>query len=167
MIVTHIQPIDQAEDDEHGREDNTGDGIKQSCLGESDSELLPESRSWFDILDFITDIFDEWFKNRSFIIKFFFLLLFILIAGVSDDEDPGVLKNGKEDKEDAGDGESIKIIETCCHISFALGTVEGVDSDEEEDNETPKPTRDNIRRNNEADPWDKNKEVKGDIDLID
>ena len=44
--------------------------------------------------------------------KFAILGVFILSVGVSghDEEDPGVLKNGKEHKQDAGESEEIKVI---------------------------------------------------------
>ena len=49
----------------------------------------------------------------------------------------------------------------------ALGTVEGIDSDEEEENEATEPTRDNVGRNYEADPGNNHEEDEGDINLED
>ena len=48
----------------------------------------------------------------------------------------------KKDKEDADNSKGVKIVEICSHAYFAFGIVEGVDNNEEEDNETPKPARD-------------------------
>ena len=48
----------------------------------------------------------------------------------------------KKDKEDADNSKGVKIVEICSHASLALGIVKGVDNNEKEDNETPKPTWD-------------------------
>ena len=99
------------------------------------------------------------------------LLVFILLVEVElghDDEheDPSVLEYGEENHEDTGDREDIKIVEACCHIGTILGTVEGINSNQEEDNEATKPTRDNVRSNKEADPGANYKEIKRDVDMI-
>ena len=106
MTCTHVEPVDQVEDQETGGEDNTGHGINQSSLGDSNAELLPESRSWFDILDFITYIFHEFLYHG----------ISNFGAGVGssrpghEDEDPGVLKDGKKDEKDADNSKGINVL---------------------------------------------------------
>ena len=87
----------------------------------------------------------------------FILLVEVELGHDDEHEDPGVLEYGEENHEDTGDRENIKIVEACCHI----GTVEGINSNQEEDNEATKPPRDNFRRNKEADPGTKYKEERG------
>ena len=151
LIINHVEPIEQVEDDKSTGKDNTGDGINQYSLIQNNTELLQESRSWSDLLNCFTDItnchhHDSWLIGSG--------------SGGSgyDDEDPGVLEDGEEDEEDTGNTEGIKFVEIWCHIGLDFCTVEGIDNNEKEDDETTKPAGDDVGGDDEADPGDNDKE---------
>ena len=49
---------------------------------------------------------------------------------------------------------------------MAFSTVEGIDNNEKEDDETTKPARDDVGGDDEADPGDNDKEIEWEIYLI-